>query len=58
MYMHDYNMTEIEGLLVQDSPEALRCDLEEDSLSSTKYWSNLKKTGNCPDITEKLLPRT
>ena len=38
------------------SPEALCCVLEQDTLSSAKYWVQPRKTS--PDMTEELLTQT
>ena len=48
------------GSLVQDSLEVLCCVLEQDTLSSAYFVlvQLIRKTENCPDMTEKLLTET
>ena len=43
------------GLLVRDSPESLWCVLEHDTLSAAYPLVQPRKTGNNPNMTEKLL---
>ena len=48
------DLAQIQGLLVRDSSKALGCVLEQETLSSALLVQP-RKTGKCPNMTEKLL---